>query len=113
MIYHMCQQDEYDDAKQLGFCQPADYAKDGFIHFSTLEQICATAEKHYNGAKDLVLFEVDETLKPGRYIFENTSGGTELFPHLYSLLPMSEVIRVIPFPPNADGSYSIPPELQA
>ena len=108
MIYHMCQADELQETKLHGFCQPSGYRKDGFIHFSKKEQICATAERFYKGAQDLVLMEVDETRFPERIIFEKDERTQQVFPHLYALLPLSEIIRIIPFPPNADGSFSIP-----
>ena len=57
--------------------------KDGFIHFSTKEQLQETLEKHYQGQKGLILIavlseELGEDLK-----WEPAREGA-LFPHLFA-----------------------------
>jgi uncharacterized protein (DUF952 family) len=37
--------------------------------------------------------------------------GGPLFPHLYAPLPLSAVAAVIGFPPQPDGSFSLPLDL--
>ncbi|QHQ34016.1 DUF952 domain-containing protein [Algicella marina] len=74
---------------------PVDLA-DGFIHFSTAEQVQQTAAKHFAGEDDLMLvaFESEgmDTLK-----WEPSRGGA-LFPHLYRRLMLSEVQWAKPLP---------------
>jgi uncharacterized protein (DUF952 family) len=41
-----------------------------------------------------------------RIIDENLEGGSELYPHVYGPLKMSDVIRVHPFPCDDDGKFS-------
>lgn len=40
--------------------------------------------------------------------YENTSGGEELFPHIYGALNLDAVIQVVALKPNKDGTFSIP-----
>lgn len=68
--------------------------RDGFIHFSTVEQLAETAQKHFAGQRDLLLVTVDTTQLDLRW---EPSRGGQLFPHLYGPLPLSAVRLVEPF----------------
>jgi uncharacterized protein (DUF952 family) len=68
--------------------------QDGFIHFSTAEQVADTARKHFAGQQDLLLVTIDATQLPLRW--EPARGG-QLFPHLYGPLPLWAVRAVESF----------------
>jgi phosphohistidine phosphatase len=71
---------------------PADM-EDGFIHFSTAEQLAETARRHFAGQADLVLLTVHaEALGPALR-WEPSRGGA-LFPHLYGPLDVARVVSV-------------------
>jgi uncharacterized protein (DUF952 family) len=73
---------------------------DGFIHFSTADQLGETARRHFHGQQNLVVLEVaTETL--GAALRWEPSRGGELFPHLYGSLRCVQVIAVsdLPSPP--------------
>lgn len=77
---------------------------DGYIHFSTAEQVAGTAAKHFAGEVDLWLLAVsgeDAALK-----WEPSRGGA-LFPHLYRPLRLSDVLwaRRMPMGP---GGHILP-----
>jgi uncharacterized protein (DUF952 family) len=73
-------------------------AEDGFLHFSSEEQLDGTVAKYYAGQRDLVLVAVDpETL--GTALKYEPSRGGELFPHLYGNLPLDAVLWTRPFQP--------------
>ena len=59
--------------------------RDGYIHFSTAEQLAETATKHFAGADDLVLVAVDADALGAALKWEPSRGGA-LFPHLYGVL---------------------------
>jgi uncharacterized protein (DUF952 family) len=80
---------------------PVDLA-DGFIHFSTSEQVVETAARHFAGASDLVLAAIDAAALGPALRYEPSRGGA-LFPHLYGPLPMSAVRWVKPLPLGANG----------
>lgn len=85
---------------------PVDRA-DGFIHFSTSEQVRETARRHFAGAADLVLVTVDPSRLGGALRWEPSRGGA-LFPHLYGPLPMAAVVSVAPLPVDAAGLHAFP-----
>tara|TARA_B100000989_G_C19244092_1_gene345273 strand:- start:55 stop:387 length:333 start_codon:yes stop_codon:yes gene_type:complete len=60
--------------------------QDGFIHFSTQQQLSTTARKHFHGQKNLILIEID--IQNLELTWELSRGG-ELFPHLYHELPIT------------------------
>ena len=77
---------------------------DGFIHFSTHEQVEETAAKHFAGAHDLLLVAVDSARLGDALSFEPSRGGA-LFPHLYGSLNVADAAWVKPLPLGADGRH--------
>lgn len=73
----------------------ADDVRDGFIHFSTRDQVAGTLAKHFAGQRDLVLVEVDPASLGAGLVWEPSRGGT-LFPHLYGNLPVTAAMSVAP-----------------
>ena len=77
---------------------------DGYIHFSTAEQVAETAATHFSGRHDLTLVAVDaEAL--GEDLRWEPSRGRAIFPHLYGKLPLSAVKWSRPLPLNAEGRH--------
>jgi len=79
---------------------PIDLA-DGFIHFSSAMQASETAGKHFAGQDDLWLVAVEEN-NLGDLRWEKSRGG-QLFPHLYTVLPLNKVSWALPLPLGEDG----------
>ncbi len=75
---------------------------DGFIHFSTAQQVRATASRHYNGRGDLVLLEVDADLLGDGLRWEPSRDG-QIFPHLYGVLHEDAVMLSRPLPWQGDA----------
>ena len=88
---------------------PVDVA-DGFIHFSTADQVRETAARHFAGQADLVLAAIDADALGAALRYEPSRGGA-LFPHLYGTLPLSAVRWVKPLPLGPEGHVF--PELDA
>jgi uncharacterized protein (DUF952 family) len=80
---------------------PVDSA-DGYIHFSTAEQVKQTAALHFKGQTDLVLAAIDADALGSALKYEPSRGGA-LFPHLYGTLPMSAVRWAKPLPLGPQG----------
>ncbi len=108
LIYKIVPAPLWREAERIGRLDgaPVDLA-DGFIHFSTAEQLRETGGKHFKGQDDLLLVTVDPDLLHDALVFETSRGGA-LFPHLYAPLPLEAVIAVEPLPMNADGSHVYP-----
>jgi putative PIN family toxin of toxin-antitoxin system len=89
----------------------ADDARDGFLHFSTAEQVRASAAKHRRGEPELLLVAADAAALGPALRWEPAAGGRRpgLFPHLYGPLPLSAVRSVTALPLGADGLHAFPP----
>ena len=84
--------------------------RDGFIHFSTAEQLAETAAKHYAGQSNLLLLYVKTAALSSALKWE-VSRNEQLFPHLYGLLPTSAVYRVTKLALGPDGKHIFPSDL--
>lgn len=80
---------------------PVDLA-DGFIHFSTAAQVAETAAKHFATESDLVLVAVDAAALGDALRWEPSRGGA-LFPHLYRVLRIADVVWDKSLPLGATG----------
>ena len=108
IIYKICSSDEWEAAVRLGHFSgsPVDVS-DGFIHFSTADQMKETAAKHFAGQADLVLVAVD-THQLGEHLKWEPSRGGDLFPHLYGKLQTTAAVNVQPLPLASDGTHQFP-----
>ncbi|MEJ0034670.1 MAG: DUF952 domain-containing protein [Gammaproteobacteria bacterium] len=109
LIFHLCRKDEWEDARSRGaYAGSSQDQRDGFIHFSTAEQLPESARKHRAGQPNIVLLAVDPTLLGEALEWEPSRGGA-LFPHLYSPLPICAVRWTKDLPLGADGIHILPP----
>lgn len=108
LIYKIASETQWREAEAAGLFRgaPVDLA-DGFIHFSTAEQVRETAARHFSGRDDLVLAAIDAG-RLGETLRYEVSRGGALFPHLYAPLDLSAVIWVKPLPLGADGVHRFP-----
>lgn len=82
---------------------PVDLA-DGFIHFSTAEQVAETARKHFSHQADLMLVAVDPQQLGDTLKYEVSRGGA-LFPHYYGTLVSAQIVWAKALPLRADGVH--------
>jgi uncharacterized protein (DUF952 family) len=109
VIYKICPASLWREAERLGrFAGSPVDRKDGFIHFSSAEQVAETAAKHFAGQSDLVLVRVDAGALGAALKWEPSRGGA-LFPHLYGDLDLKAVRKVEPLPLGPDGRHVFPP----
>ena len=87
---------------------PVDKA-DGFIHFSTADQVAETAARHFAGAEGLILAAFDADAMGGALKWEPSRGGA-LFPHLYGPLRHDDVLWHVPLPLE-NGRHIFPKDL--
>ena len=85
-IYKVCADALWREAVQAGTFKgaPGDL-QDGYIHFSTQEQLAETLGRHFGGQTGLVLIEVDAARLGGKLAWEPSRGGA-LFTHLNGCL---------------------------
>ena len=107
-IYKICERARWREAEGAGvFGGAAVDLRDGFIHFSTADQVRETAARHFAGAADLMLVAVDADALGGALKWEISRGG-DLFPHLYGVLPLAAVLWARPLPLGGDGEHVFP-----
>ena len=110
LIYKICHAAEWTEAEGGGaYTGSAKDRADGFLHFSTAEQVRGTLERYYSGASDLVLLAVDPLPLGPALKFEPSSGGA-LYPHLYGTLPLTAVRWAKPIRRSANGGFLLPQE---
>jgi glutathione S-transferase len=97
-IYHVAERAHWDAAVAAGDYRRStrDQTLDevGYLHGANADQVAGVLQRYYLDATDLVLLAVDADLVADLLRDENTSGGTELFPHLYGPLPVDAVVVV-------------------
>lgn len=107
-IFHITRREDWESAKRQGNYQTSSLASEGFIHCSQGDQVIRTANRLFSGHTGLVLLEIDPRNVSAEIRYENCEGGAELFPHIYGTLDLRSVVRVMPFEPGEDGSFSMP-----
>jgi uncharacterized protein (DUF952 family) len=107
-IYKICESALWREAKRSDAFRgaPVDL-RDGFIHFSTSEQVRETAAKHFAGSADLMLVAVEVAALGDALKWEVSRGG-DLFPHLYGPLPLAAVLWAKPLPLGSDLRHVFP-----
>jgi uncharacterized protein (DUF952 family) len=107
-IYKICKASQWREAERQGsYRGSADDARDGFIHFSTAEQLAGTLQKHYFRQSGLFLIAVDGELLGDALRWEPSRDGA-LFPHLYGELDMGAVTAVMELHLRSDGGHDLP-----
>lgn len=114
LIYKIFRANEWATLQQKGetLGAPIDLA-DGYVHFSTAEQVKETAAKWFVGEEGLVLLACDSDTMAPPIKWEPSRGGA-LFPHLYRAMTLDDVLWVknLPVAPqDHDDSHIFPDDL--
>jgi uncharacterized protein (DUF952 family) len=117
IILHMTPRAQWEESLKQGRHTAESLQSQGFIHCSTAEQVVKVANKHYRGQKGLVLLYIDTDKATSEVKFEPPinpqtgeyePGVDEQYPHIYGTINTDSVVKVVDFPPNADGIFSQP-----
>ncbi len=105
-IYKILRQEEWSTALESGVLvgAPIDI-QDGFIHFSSRDQVEETAQKHFKNETNLFLLEVDENDLSDTCLKWEKSRGNQLFPHLYDTLQIDLISQVWPLIYQESGQH--------
>jgi uncharacterized protein (DUF952 family) len=110
-IYKVCSKAAFDEAKAKGRFEGSEPdLRDGFIHFSSADQLEGTLAKHFAGQPNLVLLAVDTERLGERLQWEPSRGGA-IFPHLYGPLDLGAVLWTEPIALGPDGRPRPPPRI--
>ena len=109
LIFKICHSEDWESAQAEGAYHgsPKDKA-DGFLHFSTADQLQGTLLRHYPGADHLLLIAVESEDLGVTLRFEPSRDGA-LFPHLYSSLPVASARWTQSIRRNSAGVFELPP----
>jgi len=107
LIYKIFRADEWAQLKSEGETRgaPIDLA-DGYVHFSTAETVAETAALHFADQDGLFLLAVDAETLGDDLKWEASRGGI-LFPHLFRVLRLSDVLWAQPLRLQ-DGAHQFP-----
>ena len=105
-IYKICSTKNWKIAKQLGAFKGFGIDLiDGYIHFSSKDQVKETARLHFTGERNLLLLKIEtKNLK----IKWEKSRNNLLFPHLYDELPLSEIVSVFELKLDENNNHLFP-----
>lgn len=112
-IYKILTQDDWTRFQSSGTYRgsPVDLA-DGYIHFSTREQLVETLDKHYRGQSSLEILAIETSALNAENLKWEPARGS-LFPHLYTDLPLSAVISSFTLSAGSDGLFALPEDMGA
>jgi uncharacterized protein (DUF952 family) len=106
LIYHITSRTSWSAAQKADAYTADSLASQGFIHCSNADQVLRVANAIFRHQTDLVLLEIDLTRLKSEVRWEpGTDATDEMFPHLYGPLNLDAVVRVLDFPPDADGQF--------
>ena len=71
------------------------------------------ANEMFHGKHGLVLLVIDSAKVQADMVYEDCYASGQEFPHIYGPLNVDAVVSVVDFPPDDDGSFSLPPQLAA
>ena len=111
LIYHMCKRHDWQNAEESGIYQGSvGNLVDGFLHFSTAQQVAESAARHLAKVEDLLLITVDAN-DLGPSLKWEPSRSDQLFPHLYGAFAVANVISVCDLPLAEDGFHQFPDDI--
>ena len=70
------------------------------------------ANQMFAGRSDLILLTIDPARLTARLVYEDCYETGHQFPHIYGPLNLEAVTGFVAFPPNADGTFSLPDPLR-
>jgi uncharacterized protein (DUF952 family) len=115
LILHITERAAWLRARAAGEYRPPSLDSEGFIHCSSVEQVVDTANRYFRGGHGLVLLCIDRDRLDAEVRVEAAPGagpGAPAFPHIHGPLPVSAVVGIIDFAPDADGTFSLPRGLE-
>lgn len=110
-ILHMTERRAWQAAQKSGVYTAVSLTTEGFIHCSTADQLLGVANSLYHGQPDLVILVIDPARVEPKIIYEDCYDTGQEFPHIYGPLATTAVIRVLDFPCQPDGTFTLPPAL--
>jgi len=94
MIYHIVENEKWQQSLKEGFYEADSLATEGFIHASKEEQVAGVIERYYQGKSNLLLLHIDENKLLPELRYELAPSINEEFPHIFGRQNLDAVINV-------------------
>jgi uncharacterized protein (DUF952 family) len=108
LIFKICHRADWEKPEHIHAYQGSQKDhEDGFLHFSTAEQVAGTLAKYYADADDLLLVAVNPKALGSALKYEPSRDGA-LFPHLYGALDYGAVAWVNKITRDEAGLFVLP-----
>ncbi|MBK8903392.1 MAG: DUF952 domain-containing protein [Anaerolineaceae bacterium] len=111
-ILHITTMNDWETAVAAGEYRLNTLDSEGFIHCSTSEQVLMPANAMFAGQMDLILLLINPAKLTAKLVYEDCYESGHQFPHIYGPINLDAVTGFIEFPPNPDGTFSLPNELK-
>jgi len=92
IIFHLALPEDAEALSASGVYRAPSLGTEGFIHCASDTQLPGVIQRYYANAEQLVLLHIDPDQMKADLIMENTVGGEELFPHIYSAIAASAIV---------------------
>ena len=106
MIFHICQEKDWESAQEAGVYTADSLESEGFIHCSEKGQVAKVANSFYKGIEGLVLLHISIDNIEAKIRWEEVEG--EGFPHIYGPINLDAVVGVKTFEAEEDGVFVYP-----
>ncbi len=114
IIYHITTTEAWQAAQNLREYKAQSLETEGFIHCSTKSQVAQVANTFYSHYQQLIVLCIDSEKLISKVKWEppvhpqnNTSfkvKNNELFPHVYGVINLDSVVKIINLTKNAQSS---------
>lgn len=105
MIYHIAEREEWENSENY-YC-PLTFNTEGFIHCSTKEKICESANKFFKGKSGILLLSIDENKVTAEIKWEDLYSFNYKFPHIYGKLNKDSVISITEIYSDTNGEFKL------
>jgi uncharacterized protein (DUF952 family) len=107
-IFHIALADDWARAREVGtYAGGVSCRADGFIHFSTRDQVAATLARFFPGQDGLVLLAAQVVDLGDRLRWEEAPSGG-IYPHYHGILPAARLRLLGPIVLGGDGCHVLP-----
>lgn len=93
MIYHIATSEDWKLYRDAVTYVPTGFAKEGFIHCSTRDQVPGVLQRYYSGIKNLVLLHIDESKLSSELKYE-VATNNESFPHVFGPINKDAIVKL-------------------
>ncbi|MGI8679404.1 MAG: DUF952 domain-containing protein [Jatrophihabitans sp.] len=109
-LFHLVSPEVWRGALADGSYRPPSLDTEGFVHFSFVEQVAATANLVYRHELDLVAVEIDSGDVDGALKIEDSYDSGTRFPHVYGAIPVEAAVTVHSLERAESGDWTFSPD---